>query len=140
MIGDEVIQAAIVAKLKALAPFGDVQPVEVREFEWQGDEFTYPNIRVELEDNRYYYDEQERCSLQYVEFSVYVFSQQRSSKECSQIKTLVTNAMVGIGFNDTTRNLRFTSVRVVDNIPVVREDARTWRSQIKLSSKVSNLS
>lgn len=137
IIGDEVIQAAIIAKLKLLAPFGAVVSTEIRELEWQGDSFTYPNIRVELEDNTPYYDEQLRCGIQRVEFSVYVFSEQKSSKEASQIKTLVTNALVGDGFSNST--IRFLPIRILDNVPAVREDDRTWRAQIKFGSKVSSL-
>lgn len=137
IIGDEVIQAAIIAKLKSLAPFGAVASTEVRELEWQGDSFTYPNIRVELEDNTPYYDEQLRCGIQRVEFSVYVFSEQRSSKEASQIKTLVTNALVGDGFSNST--IRFLPIRILDNVPAIREDDRTWRAQVKFGTKVSSL-
>ena len=139
IIGDEVVQAAIIAKLKSLAPFGAVASTEVRELEWQGDSFTYPNIRVELEDNTPYYDEQLRCGLQRVEFSVYVFSEQRSSKEASQIKTLVTNAMVSDGFSSSTYSVRFLPIRILDNVPAIREDDRTWRTQVKFGTKVSSL-
>lgn len=137
MIGDEVIQAAIITKLKSLSPYGNVSQSEIKEWEWQGDSFTYPNIRVELEDNRFEFDEQAKCSLQYTEFSVYIFSEQRSSKECSQIKTLVANSMIGVGFSNQTLGVRFSEIRVVDNVPAIRQDERTWRSQIKLSSRVS---
>lgn len=139
MIGDEVIQAAIIAKLKSLAPFGAVTSTEVKELEWQGDRFTYPNIRVELEDNAPYFDEQLNCTLQRVEWSVYIFSEQRSSKECSQIKTIVTNAMVSNGFSNSTYSVKFLPVRIVDSVPAIREDANTWRAQIKFGSKVGNL-
>ena len=139
IIGDEVVQAAIIAKLKSLAPFGAVTSTEVRELEWQGDSFTYPNIRVELEDNIPYYDEQLRCGIQRVEFSVYVFSEQRSSKEASQIKTLVTNAMVSDGFSSSTYSVRFLPIRILDNVPAIREDERTWRCQVKFGTKVSSL-
>lgn len=137
MIGDEVIQAAIIAKIKSLAPFGNVQSGEVKELEWKGDAFSYPNIRVDLETNEYAFDEQERCMLQYVEFSVYIFSEQRSSKECSQIKTLVSNALIGLGFSNSTYGVRFSRLRLVDNVPAVPESERVWRSQIKLGSRVS---
>lgn len=138
-IGDEVVQAAIVAKLKSLAPFQGVQGVEVRELEWQGDTFTYPNVRVELEYNSPYFDEQLKCTLQRVEFSVYCFSEQRSSKECSQVKSAVINAMTSNGFSNQSLNIKFLPVRIVDNVPAVREDEHTWRSQVKFGTKVSNL-
>ena len=139
MIGDEVVQAAIIAKLKSLAPFGAVASTEVKELEWQGDKFTYPNIRVDLEENNFYYDEQLRCNLQNVEFSVYIFSEQKSSKEASQIKTLVINSMVSDGFSNSTYSVRFLPVRIMDNVPAIRESERTWRAQVKFGTKVSNL-
>ncbi len=136
MIGDEVIQAAIISKLKSLTPFGAVVSTEVKELEWQGDTFSYPNIRVELEENIPYFDEQLRCALQKVSFSVYIFSEQRSSKECSQIKTLVTNAMISGGFTSTTYSVKFLPVRMLDSVPAIREDERTWRAQIQFGTKV----
>ena len=135
MIGDEQVQAAIIAKLKANAPYGAVASTEVRELEWQGDSFTYPNIRVELEDNENVYV---NCSLQYAEFSVYIFSEARSSKEASQIKTLVINSMVGIGFTNSTHGVKFSEIQVVDNVPAIREDSRTWRAQVKFGSRISS--
>lgn len=143
MIGDEVVQAAIITKLKSLAPFtssfGSVDTGEIKEFDWQGDSFSYPAIRVDLEENTFYFDEQLRCNLQLVEFSIYVYSEQKSSKECSQIKTNIINGIVGDGFSNQALGIKFLPIRVADNIPVVREDIRTWRSQIKLRTKVGVL-
>lgn len=139
MIGDEVVQAAIVAKLKSLAPFQSVASDEIRELEWQGDTFSYPNIRVELEDNVPYFDEQLKCTLQRVEWSVYCFSQQRSSKECSQIKTAISNAMVSNGFSNLPLAIRFLPVKILDSVPAVRQDERTWRSQLRFGSKISGV-
>lgn len=136
MLGDEQIQAAIITKLKSLAPYGNVTSTEIRELEWQGDTFSYPNIRVELETNDWAFDEQEKCMLQYVEFSVYCFSEQRSSKECSQIKSAVINALAGVGF--TTGAIKFNRIRLVDNVPAVRQDEHTWRSQVKFGSRASS--
>ena len=126
----------MIAANRSLTSFGSVQSSEIREWDWQGDVFTYPNIRVELEDNRPYYDEQQKCTLQMVEFSVYVFSEQKSSKECSQIKTNIINALTT--FSNQSLGIKSTPVRIVENVPVIRQDERTWRAQVKYSSKVSN--
>lgn len=140
MIGDEAIQAGIISRIKALAPygssFGSVQSGEVREWDWQGDAFTYPNIRVELEDNIPYFDEQLRCSLQRTEFSVYIYSEQRSSKECSQIKTNLNNSLLGEGF--TINGIKYSDPRLVESVPAIRETERVWRSQLRYSTKVTN--
>lgn len=138
MISDEIVQAAIISKLKSLtsltARLGD-GVLGIKEFSWQGDTFTYPAVRVDIEENEFYFDDQEKCLLQRVEFSVYIYTEDRSSKVCSEIKGLVANGL--IGFTATANNIKFTPIRLVDNVPAIREDDRTWRSQIRLGSKVS---
>lgn len=133
MISDQSIQADLITKIKAIVT-GTSYSTEVRELEWQGDNFTYPNLRLDLETNEYVFDEQELCTLQYTEFSIYVFSQERSSKECSTIKGLLATALVGLGF--TGLYAKYSSLRLVDNVPAVREGDRTWRSQIRLGTRV----
>jgi hypothetical protein len=139
VIGDEVIQAGLIARLKTYpSPTGAfTNSTEIRELGWQGDEFVYPNIRLDLEDNRYYFDEQKRCQLQEVEWSIYVFSEQRSSKQSSQIKTEIINFLVGNGWTSLAHNIRFTSPRLIENVPAVRESERVWRCQARFSSRVS---
>lgn len=139
MIGDETVQTAIIAKLKSTPTITTVLggPNEIRELQWQGDEFTYPNIRVDLESNNFAFDEQERCNLQYVEFSIYIFSEERSSKQCSQIKTIVENALIGLGFSNPSLGIKFSRIRKIDSVPAIREDERTWRSQIRFGSRIS---
>jgi len=56
------IQAAIVAKLKASTQVtAKVSALEIREDQWQGTEFVYPNIRVRMISNRPY--ESEDCTI-----------------------------------------------------------------------------
>lgn len=140
MIGDEAIQAGIISRIKSLAPytssFGSVDSGEVREWDWQGENFVYPNLRVDLEDNAPYFDEQLRCTLQRVEFSVYIYSEQRSSKECSQIKTNINNSLIGLGF--TVNGVKYSDPRLIESIPAIRETERVWRSQLRYSTKVNN--
>ena len=139
MIGDDRVQASLISKLKTYPTITGAftNSTEIRELEWQGDEFVYPNLRLDLEDNRFYYDEQERCNLQAVEFSVYVFSEQRSSKQSSQIKSEVINFLVGTGWTNSTYGVRFSPLRLMENVPSVRETERIFRCQAKFSSKVS---
>jgi hypothetical protein len=142
MISDEVIQAALVTKLKSITALFTGTSVlpeganGVRELQYQSDNFSYPNVRLDITNNDYYFDEQERCSLQEAQFSIYIFSQERSSKQCSTIKGLLMTALIGLGFTGT--NVKFSRIRLVSNIPSIREDTRTWRSQIKLISRIQN--
>lgn len=144
MIGDELVQAAIIEKIKTLAPIGNpasgqlVGVNEIKEIYWQGDSFSYPNVRVDLENNEWAFSEQENCQLQYAEFSIYVFSEERSSKQCSQIKSSIINSLNGIGFTSTLHGVKFSRLRMIENIPAIRETERLWRSQIKFGSRITS--
>lgn len=137
MLADNLIQQDLITKLKAIptgtAYLGDGAS-GIRELEWQGDTFTYPNIRLDIESTNYVFDEQEKCALYLVEFSLYFFSQERSSKQGSQIKGLFENYFTGLGW--TGANCKFNRLRLVDNIPAVRADEITWRSQLKYETRV----
>ena len=140
MIADQEIQADIISKLKSIVLVTSLLPEGqsgIKELQWQGDEFRYPGVRLDLEDNSYEFDEQERCELQVTEFSVYVFSEEKSSKQCSTVKGLLATALVGLGFTGTYA--KYTRLRLVDNIPAIRQDERTWRSQLRFRTFVQNI-
>lgn len=129
MISDDIVQAALIAEMKTFTNLTALLPDGVngyKELQWQGDTFTYPAVRLDLEDNSIYYDEQLRCTLQEITFSVYLFSQERSSKQCSQMKGLLINYFINNGF--TGSGVQFLPIRLKDNNPAIREDERTWRS------------
>ena len=136
MIPDWMIQADLITKIKNTYAI-TTGTTDIHEYEWQGDEFTYPNIRLDLEDNRYEFNEQERCALQTIEFSVYIYSEERSSRQCSYIKGLVANALIGLGFTGTYA--KYTHIRLMENIPTIRVSQREFRSQLKLTTFVQNL-
>ena len=140
LISDEKTQADIIAKLKTLTTVTPLLPEGqsgIKELQWQGDEFQYPAVRLDLERNEYVLDEQEMCGLYKVEFSIYVFSQERSSKQSSQIKGLVENALTGIGWHGTYA--KYSRLRLLDSVPAVREDSITWRTQLRYGTKVTAL-
>lgn len=96
MIDNNLIQAAIVSKLKAdtllvafLTSLG--AGAEIRESQWQGTTFAYPNVRVELgtqieEGNPPCYSTQP--------FTVYSYSEQDSSREANQLAGYVNDALL----------------------------------------------
>ena len=140
MISDNLVQQDLITKLKTIATVTNVLGDGVsgiKELEWQGDTFKYPCVRLDLESNEYVFDEQELCQLYSIEFSLYIFSEERSSKQCSQIKGLLENYLTGIGWTGT--NAKYTRLRLIDSVPAVREDERTWRSQLKYRTKVQIL-
>jgi hypothetical protein len=79
-------------------------------------------------------DEQTRCLLQKAVFSVYIYSEERSSKQCSQIKSLIINDFLGKSWTGT--GVKFVKVKLTDNSPALRSDERTWRSMATFSSSI----
>jgi len=140
MISDELLQTDILAKLKSISSVITLLPdgtEGIRELQWQGDNFQYPNVRLDLEDSGYEFDEQEQCQLYFAEFSLYVFSEERSSRQCSQIKGLLENYLTGRGW--TGANAKYSRLRLIENIPAVRQDEVTWRSQIRYRTRFTQL-
>lgn len=87
MIDDNAIQAAVVAKLKAntalvayLTQFS--AQAEIRESSWQGREFLYPNVRVEVTDNT---PIGELPCFSQVTITLYYHSESDSSKQVNEL-------------------------------------------------------
>jgi len=140
LIADEKIQADLITKLKTITAVTNLLGDGVngvKELEWQGDTFTYPLVRLDLEQNDYVFVEQERCQLYVIEFSLYIKSEQRSSKQCSQIKSLLESNLTGIGWHGTYAN--YTRLRLMDSVLAVRESELVWRSQLKYLTRLQNL-
>jgi hypothetical protein len=138
MIADQLVQADLITKLKSITSVTIILPEGangIKELQWQGDTFQYPAVRLDLEDCGYEFDEQEECGLYFAEFSVYVFSEERSSKQCSTIKGLLENALTGLGWTGT--NARYNRLRLAENIPAIRQDERTWRSQLRYRTRLT---
>lgn len=140
LFSDEFIQADLITKLKSITTVTPLLPEGqsgIKELQWQGDTFQYPAVRLDLEANEYEFDEQEMCGLYKIEFSIFVFSQERSSKQASQIKGLLETALTGWGWHGTYA--KYSRLRLLDNIPAVRESEVIWRSQIRYGTKVMSL-
>ena len=96
MIDNDLIQAAIVAKLKAdtalvnyLATFGVSD--EIRESQWQSDRFLYPNVRVEIGTQ---VEEGDPPCFSILPFTVYSYSERDSSREANQLAGYVNDALL----------------------------------------------
>jgi hypothetical protein len=136
MISDEKVQQDIITELKTITSvttlLGDGAS-GIKELQWQGDTFSYPCVRVDLERDVYEFDEQEKCALQHITFSIYIFSQERSTFECSKIKGLLESYLTGLGFAGLYA--KYMRLRLMDNLSAVREDSLTWRSQLQYSTR-----
>ena len=134
MLRNDQIQAAIVAYMKVqstiTAELKDGAD-EVREDEWQGTKFTYPNIRVRLISNE---PADPECNLHSVTLSFMVFSEDPSSKEADTIAGIINNTLHGRSFQ--SNNISF-SMRTTSLVPAIRSDNNTWRAEDLMEARVS---
>ena len=139
MLRNDQVQAAIVAYIKAQSTITDELVTaqnsngadEVREDNWQGREFTYPNIRVRLITNE---PADPECNLHSVTLSFLVFSEDPSSQEADRIAGIINNTLHGRSFQ--SNNISF-SLRTTSLVPAIRSDERTWRAETLMQASAS---
>ena len=86
------VQASIITKLKAAASITSLltDVKEIREVEWVGSVFSYPNIRVRVESfDRVTAD----CNIFNVSVNIYVFGENSSSKLTNTIASAIFNLL-----------------------------------------------
>lgn len=96
MIDNDQLQAALVAKLKANSALttwlGQRSTAgEIREGQFQGREFQYPAVRVELGIQT---EEGNPPCYSTLAFTVYSYSEKNSSQEANQLAGLVSDALL----------------------------------------------
>jgi hypothetical protein len=102
MIGNDVIQAAIIARLKADTTLTDWLVAqnsaddEIREIQWQGTVFDYPAVRASISDQLPDVGGG-TCYLTAGEFTftAMAFSESDSSQQADQLMKLVNDALIG---------------------------------------------
>lgn len=135
MIPNNDVKQAIVTRLRAYStlvnyPLPDgVQGV--REYNWRGTDFQYPNVRVEIESQTDATPEP-RCTSSYIDWSTYVFSEHQSSLEADKIAGIVEAYFKDLSF--TENNVKFQKIKVLESIPAIPEDEHTWRAQVRCRS------
>ena len=135
MISNELIQGALIAKADSTPTITTYFPSgTVSEYEWQGVSGRYPMARLDIETQSELTDEPS-CPSQ-VDFSWYIFSEKSSSKEANQLAGVFVATFRGLscGLN----HIKFTRIRILENIPAIRQDSRTWRAQVRCQSIVHN--
>lgn len=135
MISNDLLKAAILEKIKSIAGLIAVLPdgaSSIKEADWKGTDFTYPCIRIMIESQNDIAGS--TCNASEASFSVYTFSEKASSKEADQIAGIIVSAIRGISFEEN--NIKFSQINIVENIPAISQDGRTWRAQIRCQSTV----
>lgn len=133
MLPNNEIQADIVAKLKASTLVTAlVTAAEVREIQWKGTSFVYPNIRVAL--GKQVPVDNLTCPIVKMPFDVVCFSENASSKEADKIAYAVMVALDGKHFTGTY--VRFIYLASNGILSAEAEDETTWRSVVSFESIV----
>lgn len=122
-VDNEQYKTALIEYIKELPNLtARVPAVEMREAQWQGETFTYPNIRVRVLDNRKFGSSCHHT----LTVGLQVFSEQKSSKEADEI-----SGIIGRELNDKSfaRNGIYTILRITNLVPALRSERLTWRSE-----------
>lgn len=142
MIRNDELQAALVARLKAnttITPLlgsgmyaDETWERDIREDQWQGTPFVYPNIRVRLLPMTALGDKD--CPQVRFSVSLLVFSESGNSLEADRIAGIINNELHGKSFVSNSIEI---STRLASLIPAVRSDERTWRSEVLMNGIAS---
>lgn len=133
LISNADIQSAIVTKLKAATTVTAlVTATEIREDQWQGTDFSYPNIRVRMIRNSPF--ESENCSITDFSVGIQVHSEDASSYEADRIAGIISSVLHGHPWSTSTLNL---TLRTTNLVPAIRSDSRTWRAEVLMTGLAS---
>lgn len=97
---------------------------EIREDQWSGTEFQYPNIRVDILNSA---PSIEGCNYAEVEFIVRVLTEDASSLNCDKIAGLV---FQNLRRSFTRNSILFIGARVVDLGGARRVSEREWQANL----------
>lgn len=134
MITNYLVQKALIAYLKSkhdiINAVVSIDSNEIRENQWQGTEFLYPNIRLNIMDNNPFMSD---CGSS-IRVSWLIFTEEESSKNADRLSGEINSVFHNKSF--TSEGLTFT-MTTINLVPAVREAERTWRSEIILRGVVT---
>lgn len=140
---NDEIQSALVTYLKTLTAItsllvtadNTVGANEIREDQWQGTEFDYPNIRVRMISNVPLGNNYE-CAESTFTVSAMAFSQDYSSWEADKIAGIISTSLNGKSFMQGS--VQFY-LRTTNLIPAVRSDMHTWRAECLMQGTAAKI-
>jgi hypothetical protein len=142
MIRNDEVKTALIAKLLSNTTItselvdyvGESLPDEIRENQWGGTEFAYPNIRVRMISLQPLGDKD--CQHAQIAVSFIVFSESDNSLQADKIAGIINNELNGKQFN--VSNIAF-SLRLTNLIPALHITEKTWRAECLMSGVASKL-
>lgn len=133
MISVNDIQAAFIYSLKADALItGTLGNYDIREDEWQGKEFVYPNLRVDVGD--LIPQLTEPCDQIKVAVNIIVFTESDSSASANYLASLIADKYHRHNFKYGLRKYSTVSTRIG---AAKRINERTWKAVVSFMSDVN---
>ena len=136
MVNNSDIQKFLVQRLLSFASSTNLLPsnVEIREDNWHGKTYTYPNVRVKVLNQDVGDD---YCSYSTAFIEIVVFNEEPSSDQCNDIAFLIADYLHNKTISDTvvTNNSIRKIAVLVSNLGGAESVGEIWqvRIQIKLS-------
>lgn len=126
MIGVDDVREALIDYLKSKTTITTALggSTEIRERQWQGTEFTYPNVRVSI--GRMVPQFAGECNIFDCPITISVFSEMAQSSQADNIAGIINTALHRRSFD--SNGVRF--MMWTTPVEAIREDTRTWRSQV----------
>ena len=133
IVTNEEAKSAMVAYLKTLTTLTSLlaSANEIREVQYQGTEFEYPNVRVRIIENN-----PVGTSGCYHKFriGIQVYSELESSREAEIISGIILEELNDRPFTQNSLNV---IMRITDVVPALRVDERTWKSEVLATAVMS---
>ena len=108
---------------------------EIRESQWKGTEFEYPNVRVRMIRN---VPDVGNCIKSDISFSVQTFTEDQTSAMCDEISGIIgayfQTRQFGVSLFGSTYNFGCGAVTL---IPAISLGTNTWRSEVIVTGYVS---
>ena len=121
-----------------------VTAAEMRESSWQGTEFIYPNIRVDVRTQIPEGNGPCRETISIENFAVIAMSEGASSLECEQICFQIIECLFGAQIEDTAAsqgpNWRCETVNLIQFNAPRRMAERIWRGELVFRGRVKETS
>lgn len=135
MISNDLVKAALIAKVDTTSAIQAYFPSgTVSEYNFQGTDWIYPCVRLQL-DPQIDSVSGNKCPST-IEFSWYIFSEKQTSKEADQIAGVFVSVFRDLSF--TRNSIKFSGVQILENIPAIKQDVRTWRAQVRCRALINN--
>ena len=129
MANQETVQEAWIAYLKSQTTLVALldNSLQIKQLQWQGDEFLYPAVRVSVD----YFPSVNGCGPDDIDIFIDVFSEEKSAKEVLHISSVLQTILQKKAF--TQNGIKFPMVWVKKIDKPVR-DIYAWKSTLNIKA------